>query len=450
MNIPLPTPVSYILKTLHQHQHAAYIVGGCVRDALLLRTIHDYDITTSASPKEVMNIFRELHITVIPTGLKHGTITLRIDHSNYEITTFRSDQAYENHRSPSAVVFASTLKVDVLRRDFTINALAYNEEAGILDYVEGLIDLENKIIRCVGEPHMRFDEDALRLLRGVRFALTLDFKIEAATWQAMRTCAPLLSYISKERIRDEWNHMLISEHPKPLTLLYQSNLLQQFLPEVAQLYARDQHSLWHLYDMFQHTEVALQHTKGYSLIEKLAIVFHDIGKPATMYFDEAHHGHFPRHAARSTELANAILKRLKYDHYTITTVTKLIAMHDYYLQPNTRFMRRFLAKLDGDYDLAEMVMHIQRADDMAKNPYKVNDKLAILDTCQLMLHEMKTDTASITLHSLAINGHDLIQLGYQGKQVGDILKAVLQQVIEEPEFNQKITCIAYIKKTFPL
>lgn len=446
MYIVLPQAVHLILDTLHQNHHSAYIIGGCVRDAVLGLPIHDYDITTSARPELVQELFQNKGITVIPTGLKHGTLTLRIDHENYEVTTFRTDKNYQNHRTPQEVTFADTLLEDVNRRDFTINTLAYNEETGLLDLVGGLEDLNKRIIRCVGDAEKRFEEDALRMLRALRFSMTLHFSIEQNTWSALKKHAHLLTYISAERIRDEWNRMLMSEYDHILDLLYDSGVLKILFPELSKLYHHNQHSLWHPYDMFQHTQIALQHTIGYTLIEKLAVVFHDIGKPDTMYLDENHHGHFPHHAKVSKELAAQVMKRLKYDHTTMDTVCTLIACHDYYLQPNERFMRRFLGKLGGDYALCRSIIKVQLADDQAKEQIRAKEKIEILLQCQKILNELEQQCPALTLASLAVDGNDLKALGLAGVQIGKGLNIILQAVIEGSITNTKADCLSYIKK----
>lgn len=446
MHIALPKAVTYILDTLHRDNHSAYIIGGGVRDALLGLPVHDYDITTSAHPAEVQALFQKAGVTMIPTGLKHGTITLRIDHENYEVTTFRTEQTYQNHRTPAMVEYADTLLEDIKRRDFTINTLAYNEEEGLLDLVGGRNDLNQQIIRCVGNPEERFEEDALRMLRALRFTMSLHFTIEPHTWTALQSQAHLLTYISAERIRDEWNRMLMSEYETILDLLYDSKVMPIVFPELAKLHHQKQYSLWHPYDMLQHTQIALQHTQGYSLAEKLAVVFHDIGKPDTMFLDEHHHGHFPHHAKMSVELTLRIMKRLKYDHATIQTVSKLIACHDYYLQPNERFMRRFLGKLGGDYALCRSVMKVQLADDYAKDEERVKEKIDILTRCQAIADELEQQNAAFTLSELAVNGHDLNALGLVGAQIGQGLKQILQAVIEGSIPNTKEACLAYIKK----
>lgn len=446
MDIALPQAVRFLLDTLHRNNHKAYIIGGCVRDAVLGMPIHDYDITTSAHPALVQELFQKEGIAVIPTGLKHGTITLRIDHENYEVTTFRTEKDYRDHRTPNEVAFADTLPEDVKRRDFTINTLAYNEEAGLLDLVGGLEDLNKRIIRCVGNPDERFEEDALRILRALRFTMSLRFTIEPVTWSALQRHASLLTNISAERIRDEWNRMLMSEYDHTLDLLYDSGVMDIVFPELSKLHHRKQHSLWHPYDMFEHTQLALQHTSDYTLAEKLAVVFHDIGKPDTMYLDEHHHGHFPHHAKVSTELTMQIMKRLKYDHATIQTVCRLIACHDSYLQPNERFMRRFLGKLEGDYSLCHSIIKVQLADDHAKDAKRAKEKIDILIHCQRIVDELERQHPALTLSNLAVNGNDLKAMGLTGAQIGKGLKRILQEVIEGTLHNTKEDCLAYIKK----
>lgn len=444
----IPPSMIKIVTILKEAGYEAYFVGGCVRDMLMQRKTHDYDITTNALPQETMQIFAAKGYQVIPTGIKHGTITVLVNKEPVEITTYRIEQTYHDHRHPSAIIFTKDLKEDLKRRDFTMNDIAYDPTYGLYDPFHGAQDIAQKRIRCVGDATTRFQEDALRMLRALRFSCVLDFTLDKACGKAIQQNHNLLHYVSKERIREEFNRLLMGEKANTLQLLYDFHVLDEILPGYSALYGHEQKTPWHIYDVFQHTDIALNHTKGYPLESKLAIIFHDWGKPACESFDDNGIAHYKKHAYVSEQIAYEQMKALKYDNKTIETVCLFIRYHDYYVHEKRSTLRRFVAHFHNDFTLAKQALDIQLADDMAKNRTKSDEKIVIIKSCQRLLSIMEKEKDMLSMKDLAINGHDLIQLGFQGKTIGDVLKAVYEWVLEEPSRNEKDILERYIKTEF--
>lgn len=442
----IPAQITWLLNVFAKHRKELFLVGGCVRDMLLQRDISDYDMTSNATPDEMMKILNHTSCAVIPTGLKHGTITVIKDTMRIEITTYRHDGTYENHRSPKQVSFTNTLEYDLARRDFTMNAIAYHPTIGLVDPFGGIQDIEQRNLRCVGDSSQRFQEDALRILRALRFHFVLGFTMDKDILAAIKHQASLLQYISKERIRDEFTKMLMSEHPDILTALKDVHVLPYIIAQMDTIYNLSQESLWHQYDVFTHTQVALNHTNGYCLEEKLAIVLHDLGKADTKTFDEKGHAHFYTHALVSERYAKEILKTLVYPNKIIERVCTLIHYHDYYVSANRRVLRRFLSHFDMDYELAYAILRVQYADDCAKNMEKAQEKIDTIEACVIMLKEMENEHDAIRMKELAINGNDLIALGYTGKMIGEQMKKLHQILLEDPSKNKREILLALSKK----
>lgn len=436
----------YIYETLKKAGYQAYYVGGCVRDTLLNRPVNDYDMTTDATPDESMALLIEARI--IPTGIRHGTITVIYEHECVELTTFRANETYLNHRQPDSLTFVSSLNEDLKRRDFTINALVYNPDEGFLDLNNGMTDLENHMIRCIGNPKKRFEEDALRVIRAFRFAHQLNFTIEKNTLDAAIWALPALAHISKERIRDEFFKMLTDGNPNLLPFLRKHQILDTILPEITPLYDLNQHSLWHDYDAFTHTALSLDAIEN-TLEMKLAMLFHDIGKAETMYIDANHHGHFPKHALVSEEIAKKVLRRYNCSNQLISKVCLLIHEHDHYMSPNLVKIRHWLLKLDNDIETAKQILRFQLADNASKNQDKIEEENnKIRQVYQLI--ETIDPTSLISLKTLAINGSDCLAAGYQGKEIKEILNKCLYLVMDNPKLNTKEKLIEYIdKKRWP-
>ncbi|MEG0841901.1 MAG: HD domain-containing protein [Erysipelotrichaceae bacterium] len=448
MEIKIPTSIINVMKALEKCHYEVYLVGGSVRDQLMELAINDYDLTTSATPDQMQSVFHDVY-PIIPTGIKHGTLTIIVDHKAVEITTFRKDKNYENHRTPNQVIFTPSLLEDLKRRDFTINAIAYHPSKGIIDPFNGLADIKKRIVHCVGDPNKRFDEDALRMMRAIRFSHALNFTIESKTKAAIIKQAHLLSFISNERIMQELVKCLKSENKDLLYKLQEVHLLDKILPDVANMVNFDQQSPWHKYDLFKHTQIALNNASTYSINLKLAILLHDIGKLSTQNFDEHGIAHYKKHAYVSCQQAQLILKRLCFDRKTISNVMQLIEYHDYYLQNNERIVVRFLNKINYDYDLARDILLVQLADDLAKNPEKVKAKIEVIQSCLKMIETMKENQSCITLKTLAINGNHLITLGYKNKEIGDTLVEILEKVNDHALDNNLQALLHYAKKVSP-
>lgn len=437
----LPKKVEFMLQILWHHGAEAFLVGGYVRDMLMKREVHDYDITTSALPNMMIPWFQEARCHVILTGLKHGTITVIYQDEPFEITTYRSESGYLNHRSPEDVQFTKRIEEDLLRRDFTMNAIAYDPRHGIVDPYHGVEDINHACIRCVGEPIKRFEEDALRILRALRFRCTLNFTIEYNTWIAIQSLAHDLHYVSGERKRDELNRILMSNNEDTLQFLYDANVINELFEGYDELYNYQQMTPWHIFDVFRHSDTALNHTKHLPLTSKLAIIFHDIGKPACETFDDMGIAHYKGHAKVSVEKANVYLKKLHYDSSTIQRVLALIQYHDYYVTPRRNVLRRYVSKFNHDVDFALQALDVQIADNYAKNPERSLALIENVRQCKHMIQEMSEEEDFMTLKDLCINGHDVMKLGYKGKQVGVILHLFYEQVLDDPSRNTQ----AYFK-----
>lgn len=441
----LPDYILDIIEIYDKNNFEIYAVGGCIRDTLLHRDVNDYDLTTDATPDESMKILKDFDMFIIPTGLKHGTITVMYKHHPIEITTFRKDGNYVNHRQPEQVSFQATLEEDLQRRDFTINAIAYHPKKGLKYVKHALEDLNNKVIRAIGNPDQRFEEDALRMLRGIRFSNTLNFTIEENTLTSIKNNLLLLDYISKERIMSEFNKIIEYGNTGLLYFLKDIKLLEYLIPEFKLTYDYDQKSKWHNLNLFEHISKAFDLTKECDLSIRLAILFHDLGKPFTQTEDHEGHYHFPKHAVVSEEIAYKFFKKFKYDNNTINEVLTYIKFHDYHLLPNEKTLKKFLFKLNFNFKLAYNILKVQECDDLSKNPNMVKESLENNYNCLSMLKNMETSSVALTLKDLAINGFDMISLGYKGKDIGILLDQCLEHIYEFPNDNTKEKLIEYIK-----
>lgn len=440
MIIKLPQSVSLILKVLIDNEFSAFVVGGCVRDSILGKQPKDWDITTSAKPNQVKALFKR----TVDTGLKHGTVTVLIDQEQFEVTTFRIDGEYEDNRRPKTVLFTQDLIEDLKRRDFTINAMAYNDSVGLVDVFNGQKDLKNKCIRCVGNPKERFNEDALRMLRAIRFCAQLNFEIEQRTENAIINQAHLIKNISAERIQAELCKLLISNNPEKFKLIYDYGLLEFFMPEFSPCFKTLQNNPHHKYNVGEHTLQALTYTPKNIMI-RLTILLHDIGKPYTKTTDKDGIDHFYRHAKMSTDLAHKILKRLKLDNKTIEYVTRLITYHDMRIKPKEKNVRRAINKIGQD--IFEYLLLVQEADLKAQSTYQQKEKLLTLLSINQLFNRIKHENQCISIKQLKVSGRDIIGLGIkQGKNIGEILSYLLDIVLENPEQNQKNVLLDLAKK----
>ena len=431
MKIALPRKVMMIIKNLQLHGYEAYAVGGCVRDSILARRPKDWDITTSARPEEVKKLFRR----TVDTGIEHGTVTVLLGRDGYEVTTYRIDGAYEDSRHPKEVLFTNRLEEDLRRRDFTINAMAYNDEVRLVDVFGGMQDLNHHLIRCVGDPRERFSEDALRILRAVRFSAQLNFPIEEETAEAVRELAPTLENISAERIQAELVKLLVSAHPERIQDAYELGITRIILPEWDAMAGVEQNTPHHKYDVAQHTLHALKYVKRDKIL-RLTMLFHDMGKPARKTTDENGRDHFKGHGEESERIANEVLHRLKMDNDTIKKVTKLVKWHDVRTQPTPKAVRKAMNKLGEE--LYPLLLQVQYADTMAQSTYQREEKLERIHKVKVIYEQIIEEKQCFSIRNLAVNGKDLIAIGVtQGKQIGEILNILLEDVLEEPSHNTK-------------
>ncbi|MBU5455512.1 CCA tRNA nucleotidyltransferase [Caproiciproducens sp. MSJ-32] len=443
MKIIIPEDVNFIINKFYKNNFDAFIVGGCLRDLLLNINPKDYDIATSAKPEDTISLFNK----TIPTGIKHGTVTVVINNNSYEVTTFRTEGDYLDNRHPSKIDFVTNIKEDLSRRDFTVNALAYNDRLGLIDYFNGIDDLKNKIIKCVGDADKRFKEDALRMLRAVRFSCQLDFEIEDKTYNAIINNADLIKNISKERIRDELCKILISKSPsKGISILQKTGLLEFIIPELNLLVNYSPLSIKHNKDVFGHTLKVMDNIKDNNLILMLSALLHDVGKLNTLTLETDGIYRFPKHNIEGALMSKTILKNLKFDNYTINSVSKLIE-HHLVLKVNympTRYeVKKYL--LDVGEDLIYLLFKLQKADIRAlDNPAPFIKKVNyIKDT----VTDILSNKEPLYIKDLDINGEDLIKEFSipKSKLIGDILNYLLDKVLKKASLNNKETLLNLAK-----
>lgn len=432
--IKLPSYIQTVLSTLQSNGFDSYVVGGCVRDFILGHTPHDWDVCTSAKPLEIKEIFKNFQ--TIDTGLKHGTVTVLVEHEPIEITTFRIDGKYEDNRRPSTVEFTSDIIEDLKRRDFTINAIAYNNSKGIVDPFNGMKDIENKIIRCVGNPIDRLNEDALRILRALRFSCKLNFDIEEETSCQLINLRENLLGISKERICSEFSKMIVTENFCKIMKKYYK-IFAVLFPEISEMVGFDQNNPYHIYDLFDHTVEAIKNAKNNNLEVKLALFFHDFGKLRCKSTDEMGISHYYQHHKISKEMANEILRDYRFDNNTIDTVTELIYLHDVDIHPKTSSVKRIINKLNerlktDPIDNLSKLLIVKEADILAQNPIYLNDRLQEITKIREISKEIVEKNECFSIKDLEISGHDIIKLGEpSGPNIGYILNTLLNEVIND-------------------
>ncbi|MDT8718834.1 CCA tRNA nucleotidyltransferase [Clostridium sp. 19966] len=439
MKINLPQEVNFIIEELNKSGFEAFAVGGCVRDSIIGRVPSDWDITTSALPENIISIFPH----TVPTGLQHGTVTVIINKNNYEVTTYRIDGKYTDNRHPDEVLFTKNLSEDLSRRDFTINALAYNNEAGLVDLFNGQDCLKNKMVKTVGDANDRFNEDALRMIRAIRFACQLDFSIDKETFEAIFKNHKLIENVSIERIRDEFSKILVSNNPDAgIENLRITGLLKYFLPEAIDMVGFDQKNPHHDKDIYTHTLQVIKNAEPV-LITRLAALFHDIGKPASFTMDEKGIGHFYGHENSGAEICETVLKRMKFDNYTIKTVCLLVSNHmTMFYKLKESGVKKLINKM-GKENMGTL-FNLQTADIKSSAP---PFNFSPIDYLRNTTDEVLKKALPICLKDLKINGADLIRLGFKpGKELGDALNAILDMVLEKPDLNDKAKLIEIATK----
>ena len=437
MNIVVPIEAQFIIDTLEDNDFEAYVVGGCVRDAILGAEPKDWDVCTNALPHQIMKCFQSFRI--IETGLHHGTVTIVLNNKPFEITTYRIDGEHSDNRRPDKVYFVGCLKEDLARRDFTINAMAYNPNKGLVDYFGGLQDIENKLIRCVGNADARFKEDALRIMRALRFSSVLNFEIEREAEIAIINNKDLLTGIAAERIASELSGLLCGEnavhalHYSPCMLT-----LAVVIPEIRKMFGFYQNNPYHHLDVWHHTAMAVGQAPP-DLIIRLALLFHDIGKPHC-YTEDKKGGHFYGHAKISAEITEAMLRHLKYSNEILKSVTELVMYHDATLSPRRKYIKRWLNRI-GEVQFRRLI-EVKRADTLAHHPDHRKQRLDVLASVEAVLDEIISQGQCFSLKDLAINGRDLISLGVpQGIEIGKMLNHLMYMVIDEQVENNKTSLL---------
>ena len=438
MNIPCE--VVELLDCLNKSNYEAYVVGGCVRDTLLGLKPHDWDICTSASPQEMIEFFSGYR--VLKTGLKHGTLTVLVNEKPIEVTTFRTDGEYKDHRHPESVVFVKTLKEDLSRRDFTVNAMAYHPQSGIQDPFGGREDLKKGILRCVGKATERFDEDALRILRGLRFAATYALVPETETAKVLHNCANLLGSVSAERIQVELCRMLVGKDIGKILEDF-SDVFFAFLPELKACDGFWQFSPYHDRDVLNHTIAAIQHS-AQDLTVRLTLLLHDIGKPLCFTKDENGNGHFFGHAKHSEILTTDILKRLRFDNKTISDVCLLIKYHDSVIEQTETAVKRWLNRLGAE--LFDKLLLVKEGDCKGHAVCLLEPRMEELSNIRKIRDVIIEQRQCFSLRDLSINGNDVLSLGYSGEAVGEQLQWALNAVIEKQLPNEKSVLLSAIAK----
>ena len=429
--IELPPKVKQIIDQFEENGFEAFAVGGCVRDSLLGANPYDWDITTNALPQEIKTIFKK----TVDTGIKHGTVTVIEGADTYEVTTYRIDGEYEDNRRPNDVIFASKINLDLERRDFTINAMAYNESMGLIDLFGGIDDLNKKVIRCVGIPEERFKEDGLRMIRALRFSAVLGFEIEEKTKEAIIDCSSLIKNISGERIRIELSKTLMSNNPDRVKMLYELGLMEYVLPEFIPCIGLVQNNPYHAYNVDEHIYRSIENIDGKETL-RWAMLLHDIGKGYSKTTDKKGVDHFGGHVEKSCDIGREILNRLKFDNKTKDSIIRLIKYHDYRVEPNKKAVRKALNTI-GD-ELFEDYIRVQKADILSQNPNLIEERIKKLENIIEIYEEIIKDKECTKLKDLKITGRELLEIGFsQGKEIGIILNLLLESVIENPERNNE-------------
>lgn len=440
MQIQLPDKVHKIINTLEEAGYEAYAVGGCVRDSILGREPDDWDITTSAKPEEIKRLFPR----TIDTGIRHGTVTVMLDKEGFEVTTYRIDGDYEDSRHPKEVTFTANLAEDLKRRDFTINAMAYNESRGLVDLYGGLADMEAGIIRCVGDARERFTEDALRMMRAVRFSAQLGYRIEEKTREAIKALAPNLRKISAERIQTELVKLVVSPHPDYLRIAYEMCITAQVLPEFDLCMETPQNNPHHCYNVGEHILHSMLAVRADKVL-RLGMLFHDIGKPQTMTVDEHGITHNRKHPVVGAEMTRKILRRLKFDNDTTDKVTKLVLYHDQEIGATQTGVRRAIHRMGEN--IFPLMFAVYRADISAQSDYKREEKLQKLSYIEGLYEEVCRQGDAVNLKDLAITGADLIAQGMKpGREIGAVLQELLDIVLEDPTLNTPEQLLEISKK----
>lgn len=433
------------IEILKSKGFEAFLIGGSVRDFVMGLPIGDIDITTNATPEEVKQVFADFR--VIETGIKHGTVTVLINNEPLEITTYRSEGTYSDNRHPDSVTFSKSLADDVVRRDFTMNGIAYDFDNDFCDLVGGLQDIKNHTIRCIGNAETRFNEDALRILRAMRFSAVLGFEIETETKKAIHKCKDLLKNISAERIREEFTKLICGKNAYSVFQEF-SDVITVFIPEISECVGFEQKNRHHCFDVYTHTLKAVEKSSNNPII-RLALFFHDIGKPSVAHFDEKGEQHYYSHPKKSAEMTEKIMTRLRFDNETKNKVVTLVRMHDSPImvndmtKPDRKRLKKIMSQIGVDliFDLIE----IKYCDNSAQNPEYFRGEDFYKETRNIV-NEIINEKECFSIKHLTIDGNDLIALGFKGKKIGETLEKCLTAVIDGKVENEKDKLLKYISK----
>ncbi len=431
----------FLIKIIESAGYEAYAVGGCVRDFVMQRHCDDIDIAASSKPLETERILSENNIKFIETGLKHGTITAVLNGDSFEITTYRTDGVYKDSRHPDNVEFITDLRCDLARRDFTINAMAYNDKKGIIDIYGGQSDINNKLIKTVGNPNKRFKEDALRIMRAIRFASVLSFDVETDTKKAIFENKELLKNVSYERIFKELSKLLLGDNVFNVLVEYKE-IIAVIIPELEPILTLQQNTRWHIYDVWTHTAKAVEQSPREPAL-RLAMLLHDIGKAYTKTTDENGTDHFKGHQKVSAVYADTALKRLKVPNDIYYRVMSVIPIHDMHIGTERKSVKKWLSKL-GEDTLRDLIA-VKRADKLAQNSEMTEQELNNLAVTETLLNSIIAEGEPFSFKDLAVNGRDLIELGYQGKEIGTMLNVLLGKVIDDELANDRSILTEYAK-----
>ncbi len=432
MKIDLPKVALLIIDTLEKNGFECFAVGGCIRDVLSGRKVSDWDFTTNATPDQIEECFSSY--TTIDIGARFGTICVVIENKNYEITTYRTDGEYSDNRHPDKIIFSQKLEDDLSRRDFTINALAYNDRVGLVDLFNGLVDLEYGVIRCIGDADTRFSEDALRIMRALRFSSVFGYSIESKTAESISKNKELLSNVSVERILKEFSKLICGDHVDFILRRYK-DVIAVIIPEISVMFNFDQKSLHHNKDLWRHTVSAIKNSPPDEIV-RTALLFHDIGKPMTVFTDEQGHNRYINHEKLSAAMANTILKRLKYPNSFIFKVLVLIEHHGDKLLADKALIKTYLKDI-GQETFSNLIK-MKTADVLAQSQYKREQKLSDLSTVEKLFNEIVSNNECYSLKYLEVNGKDLIHMfDLTGEQIGQILDTLLDMVINSTVCNNK-------------
>lgn len=430
--IVIPDTAKDIISTLESSGFEAYVVGGCVRDSIMGINPHDWDICTSATPPQIIECFRTKRI--IETGLKHGTVTIINDGDQYEVTTFRIDSEYSDNRHPDHVIFTSNIEEDLSRRDFSMNAIAYNDRIGLVDPFDGSRAIGNREIVCVGNPDDRFNEDGLRIMRALRFASVYDFNIDDETSNSIHKYCHLLYNISVERIQSELSRMLLGRNILNILLGYK-DVIGVIIPELIPCIGFEQNNPYHQYTIYDHIAHAVDNYHGNELVVKLALLLHDIGKPQC-YTEDERGGHFHGHGVPSHDIADNVMQRLRFDNKTRHAVTDLVLYHDSVIEPTLKTVRRWLNKIGKE--LFSQLLDIRMADIKAHAEGTQESRIERCNALRMIMNDIITQEQCFSLKDMNVNGDDIISIGVpEGKEVGRILKLLLDEVISGTVENDR-------------